>query len=421
MKFGYKLNRLMGSVYGHGLSTEESCAPNVVFTPDGNSILSPIGNRINVVDLVNTSVRTLTPQSRKNIRLLALSHSGKLLLSIDEDGRGLFINMTKGLPVHRVRFKGKVRAAAFSPDDRWFALAVGQKLQIWRTPGLVQEFAPLALEKQLAGGADDLTCLAWAPDSDHILVGSRDLSARLLRRAPPAGAGWQAVALSGHRGPLVSVAFLAGAAPPPPPAAAAAAAAPPPPRRCARWRRRALFLWRCDDPRRGGREEGEEGRRAEAAAAAGARAGGGGGRGRPGLAAGAEGVPQALAGVLREGEELRLPRAHGAAGGWVFHGGLRAVEAAGGGAGARAERGPRPAAGRGRGPRRRLARPRRLARRPAPGVGVAGGGLRAEAAGARARPALRGLRPGRPPPGHRRRGWQGKTLVCPDWLLFRHL
>eukprot|EP00639_Heterosigma_akashiwo_P022416 CAMPEP_0206400164 /NCGR_PEP_ID=MMETSP0294-20121207/25342_1 /ASSEMBLY_ACC=CAM_ASM_000327 /TAXON_ID=39354 /ORGANISM="Heterosigma akashiwo, Strain CCMP2393" /LENGTH=157 /DNA_ID=CAMNT_0053856283 /DNA_START=115 /DNA_END=584 /DNA_ORIENTATION=- len=157
MKFGYKLNRLMGSVYGHGLSTEESCAPNVVFTPDGNSILSPIGNRINVVDLVNTSVRTLTPQSRKNIRLLALSHSGKLLLSIDEDGRGLFINMTKGLPVHRVRFKGKVRAAAFSPDDRWFALAVGQKLQIWRTPGLVQEFAPLALEKQLAGGADDLT------------------------------------------------------------------------------------------------------------------------------------------------------------------------------------------------------------------------------------------------------------------------
>ena len=43
MKFAYQFQHLCGSVYSQG---------NVVFTPDGNSVLSPVGNRITQFDLI---------------------------------------------------------------------------------------------------------------------------------------------------------------------------------------------------------------------------------------------------------------------------------------------------------------------------------------------------------------------------------
>ena len=47
MRFGYKFSNLYGTVYSQG---------NLVFTPDGNSILSPVGNRVSCFNLVtNTS------------------------------------------------------------------------------------------------------------------------------------------------------------------------------------------------------------------------------------------------------------------------------------------------------------------------------------------------------------------------------
>ena len=43
MKANFVFNNLCGTVYRQG---------NVVFTPDGNSVLSPVGNRVSVFDLV---------------------------------------------------------------------------------------------------------------------------------------------------------------------------------------------------------------------------------------------------------------------------------------------------------------------------------------------------------------------------------
>lgn len=39
----WQFSNLIGTVYRQG---------NVVFTPDGNSVLSPVGNRVSVFDLV---------------------------------------------------------------------------------------------------------------------------------------------------------------------------------------------------------------------------------------------------------------------------------------------------------------------------------------------------------------------------------
>ncbi len=43
MKHSYRFSNLCGVVYKNG---------NVIFTPDGNSLLSPVGNRVTCFDLV---------------------------------------------------------------------------------------------------------------------------------------------------------------------------------------------------------------------------------------------------------------------------------------------------------------------------------------------------------------------------------
>ena len=43
MKANFVFKNLCGTVYRQG---------NVTFTPDGNSVLSPVGNRVSVFDLV---------------------------------------------------------------------------------------------------------------------------------------------------------------------------------------------------------------------------------------------------------------------------------------------------------------------------------------------------------------------------------
>jgi periodic tryptophan protein 2 len=40
---GFKFSNLCGTVYRQG---------NVLYTPDGNSVISPVGNRVSVFDLV---------------------------------------------------------------------------------------------------------------------------------------------------------------------------------------------------------------------------------------------------------------------------------------------------------------------------------------------------------------------------------
>lgn len=91
MKANFTFQNLCGTVYRQG---------NVVFTPDGDSVLSPVGNRVSVFDLVKSVVlwtavlllkskhsnksRTLPFENRKNVACIALSRDGNVLIAIDE-------------------------------------------------------------------------------------------------------------------------------------------------------------------------------------------------------------------------------------------------------------------------------------------------------------------------------------------------
>lgn len=71
----FKFHNLLGTVYAKG---------NLLFTADGHSILSPVGNRVAVFDLVNNKSRTLSFENRKPIARIALSPDANILLSIDQ-------------------------------------------------------------------------------------------------------------------------------------------------------------------------------------------------------------------------------------------------------------------------------------------------------------------------------------------------
>ena len=64
------------------------------------------------------------------IRTVAVNSLTGLLLAIDEEGRSLLINKQRRTLLHRFSFKGPVAAAAFSPNGRYIACAVGRLLQV---------------------------------------------------------------------------------------------------------------------------------------------------------------------------------------------------------------------------------------------------------------------------------------------------
>lgn len=68
----------------------------------------------------------------------------------------------------------------FSPDGRLIAVAAGKLLQIWRSPGFKKEFFPFELIRTFADCNDRITSLDWSPNSDYIVAGSKDLTARLF-------------------------------------------------------------------------------------------------------------------------------------------------------------------------------------------------------------------------------------------------
>jgi periodic tryptophan protein 2 len=196
MKYSYRFSNLCGTVYKCG---------NLCFHPDGQTLYSPIGNRVTAFQLAAHTSSTLDFETRSDVDRVAVSPDGRLLLVIDKDGFALAVNLLLGVVVHRFNFKARVRACVFSPDGRYFAIGTGKKLQTWRTPALEREFSPFVRHRVYTGHYDDITSVAWSPNGAYLVTGSKDLTARIYSLDPTPG--FIPVSLAGHRERLVSVHF----------------------------------------------------------------------------------------------------------------------------------------------------------------------------------------------------------------------
>jgi periodic tryptophan protein 2 len=145
-------------------------------------------------------------EARSNIRCLALSPDDALLLVVDVQNYAMLVNFHRGIVLHRLRFKKKVRQALFSPDGRYIAVTHGKHVQVWHAPNhFRKEFAPLVLHRTYTGQSDDVTSISFSSDSSVLIAGSRDSTARIWSLQTTYN--YQPVTLSAHKSALVGAYF----------------------------------------------------------------------------------------------------------------------------------------------------------------------------------------------------------------------
>ncbi|MQM11932.1 hypothetical protein Taro_044846 [Colocasia esculenta] len=192
----FRFQNLLGAPYRGG---------NVVIS-ENSLLLSPVGNRVAVTDLVKSETLTLPFEASSNIARIAASPDGNFLLAIDDAFRALFVNLRRRVVLHRISFKKPVGAVEFSPDGAYIAVGVGKLVQIWRCPGFRKEFFPFQLERTFPDCDAAVTALNWSPDSAYLLAGSKDLTVRLFSLRRSKGSNKPFLFL-GHRDVVVGAFF----------------------------------------------------------------------------------------------------------------------------------------------------------------------------------------------------------------------
>ncbi|KAN0061819.1 U3 snoRNP protein [Thecaphora frezii] len=198
MKSAFQFSNLCGTVYQHG---------NVLFSPDGDSIYSPVGNRLSIFDLVRNTSMTLPFETRKPIARIALSPvNTAIVLVADEDGRALLVNTKRRSVLAHMNFKQPLRDAQFSRDGKYLAVTHGAQIQVWRTPShMAREFAPFVLHRTYTGHFDDVLSIKWTKDSRFFITTSKDMTARLYSLNPVEG--FRAKTFTGHRDAVINAFF----------------------------------------------------------------------------------------------------------------------------------------------------------------------------------------------------------------------
>ncbi|EAT81744.1 hypothetical protein HBH56_119140 [Parastagonospora nodorum] len=202
MKTDFQFSNLLGTVYSRG---------NLLFSPDGTCLFSPVGNRVSIFDLVNSKSYTLPFAHRKNISRLALNPRGNLLLSVDQDGRAILTNVPRRIVLYHFSLREEVTALSFSPSGRHFAVGIGRQIEVWHTPSTPDvaegdlEFAPFVRHRIYTGHYDAVQSIEWSTDSRFFLSASKDLTARIWGVDQDDGSAQ--TTLGGHRQAIVGAWF----------------------------------------------------------------------------------------------------------------------------------------------------------------------------------------------------------------------
>lgn len=196
MKVDYKFSNLCGTVYRKG---------NIIFSDNGDRLYSPVGNRVTCFDLKNNKSTTLPFENSRNISKICLCPKRNLLFSVDELGRCLVFNLLTNAKVDSLNFKKKVYCIKFSPNGNFFATTFGRGMKIWTAPCVTKEFHSTTMFKSVSGAFDDTTCLNWSTDSRFLIVGGKDMSARIY--SVYGIKNFRPCTLSAHRNVIVNCFF----------------------------------------------------------------------------------------------------------------------------------------------------------------------------------------------------------------------
>ncbi|KAF7824873.1 periodic tryptophan protein 2-like protein [Senna tora] len=194
----FRFQNLLGAPYRGG---------NTVIS-NNTLLISPVGNRVSVTDLVKSQTTTLPTHSSSNISRIAVSPDGTFLFIVDEKSRCQLINLHRRITLHRISFKNPVSVVKFSPDGSLIAVGEGKLVKIWRSPGFAKQYFPFELIRTFANFDGKITALDWSPDSNYLIVGSKDLTARVLHlKKLRSDVTYKPFMLLGHRDSVVGAFF----------------------------------------------------------------------------------------------------------------------------------------------------------------------------------------------------------------------
>ncbi|GFT41304.1 periodic tryptophan protein 2 homolog [Nephila pilipes] len=197
MKFSYRFSNLIGTVYNKG---------NLLFTSDGNILVSPVGNRINLYDLRKNKSETLPIQSSYNFTSLALSPNGMLLVAVNEPGEALLISIPHRIILHRFDFKRSVADVKFSPNGKYLAVTKENDLFIYQAPSCKsKQYNPFALEKKFNVSLERTSCIDWTSDSRVVAVGGVNMTTKVYALTPYKNFSYYT--LGGHTNSIIGCFF----------------------------------------------------------------------------------------------------------------------------------------------------------------------------------------------------------------------
>ncbi|GCB77078.1 hypothetical protein scyTo_0018424, partial [Scyliorhinus torazame] len=160
-------SNLLGTVYRQG---------NLNYSPDGNSVISPVGNRVTVFDLKNNKSETLPFAAQRNLVCVGQSPDGHLAILVDEEGAALLVSLISKSVLHHFHFHTRVHSVSFSPDGRRFVVSKENVVLMYHAPGKTREFNPFVLDKSYFGPYDETTCIDWTDDSKHFFNKEKDFN-----------------------------------------------------------------------------------------------------------------------------------------------------------------------------------------------------------------------------------------------------
>ena len=206
MRTDFKFLNLCGGVYSQG---------NLVFTKSGKELLSPVGNRVATYDLQRSQNRASAFECLKDVVCMDMTDDEGLMVVVDEDGRGLFVNRTADVALEVMNFKPGTTKVKFSRNGRYLAVVTGRQVQIWSTPpNRVLQYRSIHMLRRITVTSGDVTSLQWSPCSKYLILGSEDCSVRIIPLSK--GRAYQEgerlpikphVTLAAHRCPVMGVFF----------------------------------------------------------------------------------------------------------------------------------------------------------------------------------------------------------------------
>ncbi|KAJ0179133.1 hypothetical protein K1T71_004845 [Dendrolimus kikuchii] len=171
MKFHYKFHNLFGTVYRKG---------DILFSNDGNCVISPVGNKITVYNLKHNKSNTLSFESNFNYTAVDIAPNGTTLLAINEKGEAQMISLITCAVVHRYKFRQQVNAVKFSPDGKYFAACCDNTVFVMTAPcSFTGEFCSFIMKRVFKKSLDDVTCIDWSSCSKLLAVGSKDTTTKI--------------------------------------------------------------------------------------------------------------------------------------------------------------------------------------------------------------------------------------------------